>query len=131
MNEPTREHLAYESVVSIAIASARQVAPRRLRTDPDFLQDVRMRLWRAVLHASRRNRLNNLKPMACVVGRNAAMDHLIRLRPLGFRESVVHAAKAPEITPHGDIDEFTVEGPDPSPTRSPWPTCSRGWNVPT
>ncbi len=107
---------AYESVAPIAIASARRVAPRRLRTDPDFLQDIRMRVWRAVLHAARRNRLDNLKPMGVVVGRNAATDHLISLRPLGFRDSIVHRERTPRITPHGDIGEFPIAArPEPDP----------------
>jgi DNA-directed RNA polymerase specialized sigma24 family protein len=107
---------AYDVLAPVAIAAARKAVSRHLRTDPDFLQDVRLRAWKAACHAARRGRLLDLVPFACAVGRNAAIDHVLRLRPLGFREAIVNAGDRPEITAHGDIDEFPIVArPEPDP----------------
>jgi RNA polymerase sigma factor (sigma-70 family) len=109
---------AYDVLAPIAIVAAQRLAPRWLRTDPDFLQDVRLRVWRAARFRDRRY-TEHPAPFATVIGRNAARDHLARRRPLGYRDSIVHRERTPRIASHGDLEPFAIQAsPEPDPFAS-------------
>jgi DNA-directed RNA polymerase specialized sigma24 family protein len=109
----------FQAIVPVAIAAARNVLPKHLagtsslHTDPDFLQSVRLRAWRAALHALKRGRTDDLVPFACVIGHNAGHDYLASLKPLGFRDS---RKRRPSVITGGGMDNLVlVAPPDPDP----------------
>ncbi len=110
---------AYDAIIGVAIASARNVLPRHLagehtlHTDPDFLQSIRLRAWRAALHAVKQGKTDDLVPYGCVIGRNAGHDYLASLRPLGYRDTT---NRAPRTISGGGLGNLTVlTPPDPDP----------------